>query len=292
MKRNLIVICIATLVMFTSSCSTKQSPKELKVMVWNIWHGVHSVKYPDKACEGVLGMLKKSEADVILMIETYGSSANVADKLGFYHRLISSNLSIYSRYPIIKTYTLPEDSLSTFSTFNLGGVEIDMDGTKVRLFDTWLCYKGDSTRVPQIKQILPALAPFIAEADEIPLIMGGDFNCRSHLDKTETTDMYRRGVLIDWTVTKDMEKVGFKDSYRELYPDPVANKGVTIGLRRESERNRGGRIDYIFYTGKTIQATESETHYGYRGEMYSFYGEDFFYGSDHGMVLTTFKIEN
>ena len=64
------------------------------------------------SCAGTMGILNPSGADVILMVETYGCSDRVADHLGYYHRLLSSNLSIYSRYPIVETYTFP-DSIST-----------------------------------------------------------------------------------------------------------------------------------------------------------------------------------
>ena len=50
----------------------KDTPKKLKVLSWNVWHGGHSKTYPGKGCEGTVGILKKSGADVVLMVETYG----------------------------------------------------------------------------------------------------------------------------------------------------------------------------------------------------------------------------
>lgn len=134
MHFNLRPFCLTF--MGTSCTKEVQKDNTLKVLSWNIWHEGHSNKYGKQACDGVIGVLKKSEADVILMIETYGASDKVADSLGYYHRLLSSNLSIYSRYPIVKTYTFPDQ----ISTFNFGGVEILMHGKKVRIFDTWLHY--------------------------------------------------------------------------------------------------------------------------------------------------------
>ena len=65
-----------------NTATTSNSPKELKVMAWNIWHGGHSKHLPSYGCEGTLGILKQSDADVILMVEIYGASAKVADHLG------------------------------------------------------------------------------------------------------------------------------------------------------------------------------------------------------------------
>lgn len=73
------------------------------------------------------------------MVETYGAAPMVADSLGYQYHLISDNLCIYSRYPIVEKYAFPD----SIGTFNFGGVKIDMDGTPVRIFDTWLHYLPD-----------------------------------------------------------------------------------------------------------------------------------------------------
>ena len=310
------VILLALIGALSCSCDhtakMSHSPKELKVLAWNIWHAGHSKAYPEKGCEGTLGILKKSDADIILMIETYGASSQVADYLGYYHRLLSSNLSIYSRYPITKTYTFSE-----IATFNFGGVEIDMNGQKVRFFDTWLHYLPDARSVPtdktepeilawddagsrddEVRTILNVLKPFLAESDSIPIIMGGDFNIHSHLDWTEATkEMYHHGgAVVNWTVSKEMEKAGFKDSFREINTDPTKNIGTTWlhpndeNLKKSKEL-RSDRIDYIYYKGANIKAIESESYNQNLGDVLNFKGENFFYASDHGFVLTTFKMK-
>ena len=301
--------------MLLASCGTgnmksNESSKDLKVLSWNIWHAGHSKAYPQKGCEGTLGILKQSDADVILMIETYGASDKVADHLGYYHRLLSSNLSIYSRYPILETYTFPD----SIATFNLGGVMINKNGKKVRLFDTWIHYLPDARLVPtdkseteilawedsgtrdeETRKILNVLKPFMAEADSIPLIIGGDFNSHSHLDWTEATkDMYRHGgAVVNWTVSKMMEKAGFKDSFREINPDPVKHLGISWRYSGDYNEiiDREDRIDFIYYQGKTIKAVESDTYDGFLGKMFDFNGGSFLYASDHGFVMTKFEID-
>lgn len=300
---------ILFLLTFTS-CSEQKTEQDLTVLSWNVWHGGHSKAYPEKGCEGTIGILKKSKADVILMVETYGAAPMIADSLGYQYNLISSNLCIFSRYPIVKKYAFPD----SIATFNFGGVEIDMDGTPVRLFDTWLHYLPDMRLVPtdkteqeilawddvgtrdeEIRKIIGVLKPILAESDSIPVIMGGDFNSHSHLDWTEATkNLYNHGgAVVNWTVSKAMERAGFKDSFREINPDPVKNIGTTWLTDADSLEtvNRQDRIDFIYYQGKTIQAVASECYDTILGEMFSFKGDDFFYASDHGFVLTTFKIK-
>lgn len=305
-------VCITSVILFLSlylSCSQQEKEQHLTVLSWNVWHAGHSKAYGQRACDGTIGILKKSQADVILMVETYGSAPMVADSLGYNYHLISSNLCIYSRYLIIKTYEFPDQ----IATFNFGGVEIDMDGTPVRIFDTWLHYLPDmrltptdlteaeilawddaGTRDEEVRKILDILKPMIAESDSIPIVMGGDFNSHSHLDWTEATkDMYNHGgAVVNWTVSKEMQAANFKDSFREINPDPVKNIGTTWLTDADSLEtvNRQDRIDFIYYQGKTIQAIESQCYDNILGEAFSFKGEDFFYASDHGFVLTTFTI--
>ena len=304
--------CIAALL---SGCllQSQEEPqsKELKVLSWNIWHGGHSKAHPGKSCDGALGILKKSEADVILMIETYGCSDQVADHLGYYHRLLSSNLSIYSRYPIVKTFTFPD----SISTFNFGGAELDVNGKRIRIFDTWLHYLPDATLVPthlteeeilawendgtrdeELQRIFSVLKPFLAESDSIPVIMGGDFNTHSHLDWTEATkNLYNHGgAAVNWTISKMMEAQHFKDSFRELHPHPekdIDELGPTWYWDSKGEKKQSDRIDFIYYQGKKLHAVQSEYYNQSIGGDLDFYGEKFFYPSDHGFVLTTFTME-
>lgn len=313
-QKLILVVSVFLIILSFASCTPKEKePKELKVMVWNIWHAGHSKNYPQKGCEGTIGIIKKSGADIILMIETYGAAPMIADSLGYAYELFSDNLCIFSRYPITKTYTFPDK----IATYNFGGVEIDMEGTPVRLFDTWLHYLPDLRLAPtskseaeilawdnegsrdeEINAILSALNPIISEADSIPVILGGDFNSHSHLDWTDATkDLYHHGgAVVNWTVSKTMQEAKFKDSFREINPDPVQNIGTS--WLHEVSKEEGGielptrsdRIDFIYYQGNTIKATEAEAHDTEVGNMYSFKGEDFFYASDHGFMLTTFQI--
>lgn len=311
MKTRLFMLMAALYLLgFTACTSPENAKKTLTVLSWNVWHEGHAKAYPDKACEGTIGILKKSNADVILMVETYGAAPMVADSLDYQYHLISSNLCVYSRYPIVEKYTFPD----SISTFNFGGVKIDVDGTPVRVFDTWLHYLPDmrlaptdkteeeilawetaGTRDDEIKKILSILKPMLAETDSVPIIMGGDFNVHSHLDWTEATrDLYNHGgAVVRWPVSVAMENAGFKDSFREMNPDPVANLGVTWLTDADSleTERRSDRIDFIYYQGKNIRAIESECYDNSLAKTFSFKGEDFFYPSDHGFVLSEFEIE-
>lgn len=309
MKRILFSFVLAIAV---AACNCPQDSGSgegtLSVMSWNVWHAGHSKEIPQKGCENAIGIIRASGADVVLMIETYGCSDNVADSLGYYHRLISDNLSVYSRYPIVKTYKFPEK----ISTFNFGGVELDVNGKHVRVFDTWLHYLPDARQVPvgssepeilawddagsrdeEIRAMLSVLGPMMAESDSIPIIMGGDFNSHSHLDWTDATkDMYNHGgATVRWTVSKEMENAGFRDSFRKMNPDPVSAPGATWFSDEQGQNTRMDRIDFIYYKGSGLKPVRSEIHNAYLMDTLDFHGEKFLYPSDHGFVLTEFSLE-
>ncbi|MCT4586915.1 MAG: endonuclease/exonuclease/phosphatase family protein [Carboxylicivirga sp.] len=315
-----IVISILLALSITSCCQQtsnktvqEENPSELKVMVWNILHGGKNKDLPADGRPDVINIIKQTQADVILMIETYGCAPMVADSLVFNYELLSSNLCVYSRYPIVKKYKFPDQ----ISAFNFGGVQIDVNGQRVNLFDTWLHYLPDTRKVPldkpeaeilawenegtrddEIKTILATIDQYIEKADSIPVIMGGDFNSHSHLDWTESTkNMYNHGgAVVNWTVSKAMVDAGFEDTFRKMYPDPTKNVGTTWLSVWDEEGNvhfnRNDRIDYLYSKGRGIEVKESYSGVAPFSQEFQFKGKTYSnYPSDHGFVVTTFELK-
>jgi len=272
------------------------SKQEVKVLSWNIWGGGRELG-KNVGVQRVIESIKATNADVVTLIETYGSGEIIADSLGYYFYLISSNLSIMSRYPIVET-------IDAFKPFNFGGAKLQLsDEQQLVVFDTWLHYlpdyrgniiKGEmtsdqlvkdeeKTRLAEIKQILKEVQPWIKDANNIPVIMAGDFNTNSHFDWTALTKDIHLGYVVDWPVTKEMDKAGFIDSFREINPNPLKDPGFTGWPynRDTEERDVESRIDYIFYQGKALQAIESKV-VNYHPVMFP---------SDHSFVLSTFKMK-
>lgn len=296
------------------------SPNSVKVMVWNIWRGgVHKPgEFVLEDCRPTIkNIIEKAEADVILMVETYGSEKYFAEQLGYQYSLLSSNLCIFSKYPINKTFVFPEK----ISTFNFGGVEIEVSPTKkLALFNTWLHYLPDTRKAPlslgsdsivawekkgsrddEIKTIMDILSDFVDYSDKVPVIMGGDFNSHSHLDWTENTKhLYNHGgQIVPWPVSTTILEHGFKDSYREIHPNPENNLGITwIAGHRIDEQGvdhleffRQDRIDYIYYQGSKLKVKNSYSLISVEGKPFKFKGEEYIFPSDHGFVLTEFSYE-
>jgi len=100
-----------------------------------------------------------------------------------------------------------------------------------------------------------------------PVLLIGDFNEPSCLDWTaKQANLYdHNGVVFEWNTTSTLKKNGFVDAYRKVYPDEVLNPGITwpaIATGKGSTSwaplsDERDRIDYIFYKGTGVTATEA-----------------------------------
>ena len=278
----------------TSGSAPQVAPEQLKVMTWNIWHGGR--RYGEQVgVQRTIDIIQDSQSDVILMIETYGSGAIIADALGYYFYLISSNLSIMSRYPIRET-------IEAFRSFNFGGALIELaPGNQLVLLDTWLHYLPDymksvtegtqppeelikdegETRASEIADILKEIEPLLDRTDVRGFLMAGDFNSGSHLDWIPSTKGLHNDYIVEWPVSKSMIDAGFKDSFRELHIDPLADPGYTWTPRAATSSTRYGirdRIDYIYYKGDGLSPIYSKV-IDYHPIMFP---------SDHAAVVNCF----
>ncbi len=274
-----------------------QSPEQVKVLAWNIWHGGR--RYGEYVgVQRTIEVIKRSQADIICMIETYGSGPTIADALGYYFYLISSNLSILSKYPL-------EQTIKAFKPFNFGGVIISLgEGQRLAVMDTWLDYRPDylkavtegessveqlvveenKTRGSEIDQILTEIQPWLDASDLQGIIMGGDFNSGSHLDWNDRARPIHHDYVVPWPVSRSMTAAGFRDSFRELYVDPLTDPGFTWTPRAATSSDRYGqrdRIDYIYYQGDALMPIHSRV-VDYHPIMFP---------SDHAGVVTVFQIE-
>ncbi|MCP4974622.1 MAG: hypothetical protein GY931_00545 [Maribacter sp.] len=268
----------------------------LRTMVWNIWHGGR--RYGKHVgVERVVQTIKDAQPDVVALIETYGSGEIIADALGYHFYLISSNLSIMSRFPI-------KETIKAFRPFNFGGATIDIgNGRQLTFLNTWLHYLPDyskdviegtisaddlieaekETRHSEVLSILKEIKPLIEKSDNNPIIMLGDFNCGSHLDWVESTKSIHNGYTVEWPVSLAMTKAGFKDSFRELNINPLLDPGLTWTPRAATSSNKYGlrdRIDYIYYKGDLVPIESKVIDY-----------HPLMFPSDHAAVLTVFEIK-
>ena len=268
--------------LFKEHAQLKEEPvftkKELTVLNWNIWHGgSHYTKEKDgfDGVERIIEMIKETDADIVLMQETYGAGSKISSSLGYHYYEASSaigavwgaNLSVMSRYPIEQGYM--NESPSNYGknyAFNNGGAKIRLSENKrILAFSNW--YNGGKPE--DVEGALKGWKSLIDNADSIPHIWAGDYNSISHLD----------GGTGESGHSRLMTQAGFKDSYRELYPDPKKYPCITAPGFRD-------RIDYIYYKGKGLRLLASGTIIpDFKGR-----GKNPGYPSDHLGIISKFNV--
>jgi endonuclease/exonuclease/phosphatase family metal-dependent hydrolase len=269
----------------------------LKVLAWNIWHGGRRTGEV-VGVQRTIELIRSAKIDIVCMQETYGSGAIIADSLDFYFYLISSNLSIMSRYPIVEVYDI-------YKPFNSGSARIRLSEEQdIVVFCIWLHYlpnytkhvrekshtvdqlieEEGKTRHAEIRKILAEAAPFLDQSEDVPVLMGGDFNSGSHLDWVERTRQLHNDYTIMWPVSTEMSEAGMVDSYRQSHPDPLLYPGITWTPRASTGNFADGsldRIDYIYFKGSHLQVI--------RSQVMDYHPIQF--PSDHAGVITTFELK-
>jgi len=285
---------------------------ELTVMVWNIWHGGNDEQLVEDGRPHVVDIIRATDADIVLMIETYGIGQKVSQELGFNYHLIAPpgtapddpgiNLSIHSRYPL-------GERSDFYRHFNVGGIEVELSPTqRIVVFDTWFNYdpwedrpaelglsadelvawERSGTRPAEVTAILDGMQPWVDNADQVPVIMGGDHNSWSHLDWSEETRRRNGGLVVPWWTTSAIASRGFVDAFRALHPNPMTDPGITWDTPGVADEHR---IDYIYYVGDKLRPVSAEVHKVPYNDTIQLGGRTALYPSDHGFVLTTFRWE-
>jgi len=211
--------------------------KNISVGVWNIWHGgIHWSIEKDgwDSRLRVVEMIKEENVDVILMQETYSSGDFIAAELGYYYATTSdldycfqgANISVISRYPIIKVQVLGE------TEFNNVAVKLAISKTQeIWAMSNWY-------GMVQFPAVFNFHKSRFKNSDNIPILFGGDFNAVPHTDGGESP------------ASKKLLGAEFTDAYRSLYPDVAKYPGFS--------HKSGNRIDQLYYKGKGLKNNSIE----------------------------------
>ncbi|NWK56337.1 endonuclease/exonuclease/phosphatase family protein [Verrucomicrobiaceae bacterium N1E253] len=268
--------CILALGLFLV-CSFHRALAEnndpLRVLVWNVWHGTNDVEQgPEKA----LALIKQSKADICLLQESYDINGErprfgpwAASQLKWNHwQSKSPHLCVLTRFTIKKTFF--------HHPWHAVGTELEDDhGRTLHALSIWLDYRSNiatylkdhpdasdkdlllsessrSKRLKQCQEIIKFLESSSLTKLNTPLLVGGDWNCPSHLDwTTQTTAAFKTRRPLQLPVSIAMHEAGFSDTYRSVHPNPVSHPGNTWSplFRQDKEGNPlpMNRIDRLYY---------------------------------------------
>jgi endonuclease/exonuclease/phosphatase family metal-dependent hydrolase len=240
------------------------SPSSVRVMTWNIWHG--GKEDGDAGRERVVGVIRDSGADVVLMIETYGSGQHIAAALGF-HLLIDDpkdNLSILSRWPIAADLSVADKfncRAARVAAPQLGDIafvdvwlpyaaEIWEKGTREKFSVEQMIAQNEVSSLAKLNGILEPLERKLGALDAMPVIFGGDFNAMSHRDYVPEA-IAEYGFVANWPVSRRMEEAGFVDAWRALYPQVDRAADRTWSPRFPEQQQ--DRIDFLYSRGAMLK---------------------------------------
>lgn len=279
------VICCCMLVTaaisFSLTCcgdelQVQRANDSLQVLAWNIWNGGDEARYAEDEAvkrakqQAIVDVIQASGADVVAMVETYGSGEAIAQGLEFHFHPRGTNVAILSRWPVV-------EDVSVYKPFNCVGAIVELpDKRRVAIYSTWIHYVDDvwtdphsrdgrdaaallaadgASRAVEVREILRGIDQEMAQRPDVPVILAGDFNSNSHLDYVEAArEQY--GLVAEWPVTKIVAEAGFGDAYRTVRPqiDRAADRTWSPRFPEQIQ----DRIDFVFWRGSQLRPIEAK----------------------------------
>lgn len=238
-------------------------PMTLKLMEFNIENGGTQI-----SLKQVVAAIKVANPDVVGIEEAYLNTPRIAKMAGFPY--FSNSMQIVSRYPLLEpsttggAYTLVEVQpgyCMALSNVHLPSNDYGPHEIRIGWSAAKVIAMENKVRMPAIQKQIEVL-PAVAKTG-IPVFLVGDFNSPSNLDYTQATVGTRPYMpyALDWPVSVALLGAGFRDSFRDVYPDPVKNPGLTWPAPRPNvsgwnpgPKSPADRIDFIYAIGpsKTV----------------------------------------
>lgn len=255
---------------------------ELRVMTFNIFYGGDEMNLDtskfclnpegcEETLEQIVTTILASEADIVGLQEGMMNTGRIADWLTDvsgekWH--CNERMQIISRYPLadpsggdgmyifvepvqgrvaaLTNVHLPAEPYSPYEVRDGATLEEVLEIERI-----WRVEESVVSESPSIEQLCGVLPSLLSQ--DIPLFFTGDFNTPSHLDWTGEVAAIRDVVSypIAWPVSEALFEVGFRDSYRDIHPDPVTNPGFTWtpGSLDGVEDEVHDRVDWILSAG-------------------------------------------
>ena len=267
--RSVLVLAMAAALLPLASSPTPASaqPVDLRVMTFNILYGGDELDLDtgrwctdERGCNAALRQvvrtIEAAAPDVVGLQEPINNTRWIADRLGWY---ANPRNHVISRFPIIDPPA--GDGVYVFVELAPGEV-VAVANTHLTStpYSPYMMRNGQSRdrilkveeryRLPEIRRPLRVL-PRLADRG-IPVFFTGDFNSPSHLDHTRAAVVARDlPYRVPWPVSTALAEAGFRDSYRDVHPDPVARPGFTWtpGVPKLRVDEVHDRIDWVLAAG-------------------------------------------
>jgi hypothetical protein len=231
----------------------------LRVMVFNIEYGGTGVDF-----DSVPKAIQAAKADVVGIEEGFGNIPRIAKALGWPYYDVATQ--VLSKYPLIT----PPASKGTVSLVEIAPGRVVAIGNlhlPAILYGPHKVLEGmqpDALQAQEEKVRVHALQPTLGSlqtlvSQGIPSFLMGDFNSPSALDWTDAMVGVRPQILypFKWPTSLAVDAAGFRDSYRQVHPDPKADPGLTWpsgrpeikGAWNPAHNAPTDRVDIIYSAG-------------------------------------------
>jgi exodeoxyribonuclease III len=245
----------------------------LRVMTFNLWIGGEAGGEP---LEQTAEVIRAARADLVGIQECCGkefggrrpdNTQRIAEMLGW-HSFSQGNgtASIVSRHPIMgctpgkwgAQIELPSGWRvwlfnahffhAPFQPYQLLGIPY-FNGRFVQTADEAI-FESRQARQHEVEAMLAEIA--VVRSPDSIVFVTGDFNEPSLLDWTAAVhNAGRHPAIVRWPATAAVCEAGFKDAYREVYPDPLQSPGYTWTSRTSEDdpNDHHDRIDFVLVGG-------------------------------------------
>lgn len=263
--RRLISLCIVTtLAALAGACASapatddpQRKPVNVRIMTFNIeWGGTHV------SFDNVVEAIRLANADIVGVQEAEGNLERLADALGW--NFDGPNYVI-ARFPLFNPpgadgrYVLVEiEPGHVLAMANLHlpsdpyGPDFVRDGASLEE----VMEIERATRMPALQPYLDLLPALLR--DKVPTFLTGDFNAPTHTDWTEEMVGQRPFLsrAVDWPVSRAAAAVGYRDTWRVLFPEVKKHPGLTwwagrppLAAYAPGANDAQDRIDLIWFAG-------------------------------------------
>jgi endonuclease/exonuclease/phosphatase family metal-dependent hydrolase len=280
-----------------SASIAPSSAVTLKVMSFNIEYGGDVVDF-DKVLEAI----RETDPDIVGIQEAFGRVGELGKELGMH---ADPRVGVLAKGPILSpgdadgNYAYVEVSpgkVVAVSNLHLPsgnyGPRKILDG----LSRPDAIAAEERYRVPPAREDVEPLVGLLQAG--VPTFLTGDFNSPSFRDWPGSMVGERPQIRypMSWPAIEVFEQAGFRDSYREVHPDPKPDPGLTWPAGRPRSDDSWNppadapqdRIDFV-WGGGPVTAKESVI-VGERGADGVSVAIDP-WPSDHRAVLSTFEVE-
>lgn len=228
-----------------------------KIISWNV-NGFRSIIE-----KGYFDSILEGNYDIICLQEVKLADLESLQKVVSTEYYVYGNLSIQKgRNGVVVLSKKEADSVNDtigHATFDIQGRYLKVNYNDFSIINLYMPHGGrDKANLDFKLDVSEKLQSLLVHMRDENVIIATDFNiARADIDVCRA-EQNRNNIMFtprEREVVAKMDEIGFKDAFRELYPDKIEYTWWTYAFDCR-ERNIGWRIDYFFVSQKIMDKIE------------------------------------